>query len=81
MRNGTSDLRIPRSDALPTEPQRLYGWPRSITKFIWHTSYILLGQDEKNIFLYFFTELKTYHLSYSLIPDDFRRSVGYYLDI
>ena len=37
--------------------------------------------SEKNIFLCFFTELKTYHLSYSLIPDDFRRSVGYYLDI
>ena len=26
--------------------------------------YIYIRQDEKNIILYFFTELKTYHLSY-----------------
>ena len=29
-----------------------------------------LWQDEKKIFLYFFTELKTYHLSYSFYKND-----------
>ena len=40
IRNLISDLRIPRSDALPL---RLLRWARCITKFIWHAFCILLG--------------------------------------
>ena len=49
MRNRTSDLRIPRSDTLPLSQNFSLSHARSKTK---------------NIFLYFFTELKTYHPSY-----------------
>ena len=39
-------------------------WVRSITKFIWYASCILLGSVKSllTIFLYFSTKLKTYHL-------------------
>ena len=40
-----------------TEAQRLYG-----EQGLW--------QDEKNVFLYFLTELKTKHLSYSIYKHD-----------
>ena len=43
MRNRTSDLRIPRSDALPLSHRDSTVSERFITKFVWHASYILLG--------------------------------------
>ena len=57
MRNRTSDLWIPHSDALP-QSHRDQMWARPITKFVY------------DIFLYFFTELKAYHLSYSINNHD-----------
>ena len=42
IKNRTSYLRIPHSDALPLS-HRDPRWARSITKFIWHASCILLG--------------------------------------
>ena len=97
LRNRTSDLRIPRSDALPLS-HRDSMVSKTITKFIYDTSCILLGsalsiaclqieyetwlifelgkeiyireltlvKRRRNIFLCFFTELKIYHLSFSI---------------
>ena len=80
MRNRTSDLRIPRSDAL-SESHRdsmvsVVYYEVHMTRVL-HTTRInnvdsVMFVDSlshvrdkmKNIFLYFFTELKTYHLSY-----------------
>ena len=49
MRNRTSDLRFPRSDALP-----LIHKDSTVSEVYYH------------LFLYFFTEHKTHHLSYSI---------------
>ena len=80
VRNRTSDLRIPCSDALPlghrdSTVSEVY-YEVQMTRVL-HTAMInnvdsvmflervpRSWQDGKNIFLYFFTELKTYHLSY-----------------
>ena len=80
VRNRTSDLRIPCSDALPpghrdSTVNEVY-YKVQMTR-VPHTAMISSvdsvmflervprsWQDRKNIFLYFFTELKTYHLSY-----------------
>ena len=43
MRNRTSEIRIPRSDALPLSHRESTVSERFITKFVWHASYILLG--------------------------------------
>ena len=43
MRNWTSDLQIPYSDVLPLSHRDSTVSIRSITKFIWHVSYTLLG--------------------------------------
>ena len=54
MRNRTSDLRIPRSEGLGSTPHgdsEFFLCPTLVIK-------------RKNLFPYFFTELKTYHLSY-----------------
>ena len=53
MRNRTSDLRFPRSDALP-----LIHKDSTVSEVYYH------------LFLYFFTELKTCHLSYSISKHD-----------
>ena len=46
MRNQTSDLWIPCSNALPLSHRDSMVSSRSITKFIWHTSYIMLGSTK-----------------------------------
>ena len=53
MRNRTSDLRFPRSDALP-----LIHNDSTVSEVYYH------------LFLYFFTEHKTFHLSYSIYKHD-----------
>ena len=53
MRNRTSDLRFPRSDALP-----LIHKDSTVSEVYYH------------LFLYFFTEHKTHHLSYSISKHD-----------
>ena len=62
-RNRTSDLRIPCSDAVTTEPQTPR-WAKVPSWGLKIFSCPTLETRRKNIFLYFFTELKTYHLSY-----------------
>ena len=80
VRNRTSDLRIPCSEALPlghrdSTVNEVY-YEVQMTRVL-HAAMISnvdsvmflervprSWQDGKNIFLYFFTELKTYHLSY-----------------
>ena len=83
MRNRTSDLRIPRSDALPLSHRdstvnEVY-YEVHMTRFL-HTARIssLIPHEGSEFFLcstlvtgrktslYFFTGLKTYHLSYSI---------------
>ena len=74
--NRTSDLPIPRSDALPLMSHRDYGERgirRSEVRFLMGTqkfSFSLARDKKKNILLYFFTELKTYHISYSNYKHD-----------
>ena len=80
MRNRTSDLRIPRYDALPLSHRdsmvREVYYEVHMTRVL-HTTRISnvdsvmfvdslsrVRDKMKNIFLYFFTELKTYHLLY-----------------
>ena len=56
-RNRTSDFRIPRSDALPRGDSESFP--------LFHAR-----DKTKSIFLYFFTELKTYRLSDSIYKHD-----------
>ena len=56
-KNRTSDFRNPRSDALPRGDSESFP--------LFHAR-----DKTKSIFLYFFTELKTYHLSYSIYKHD-----------
>ena len=58
-RNRISDLRIPRSDALPGGGLI----PHGESEFFLCPTRV---RRRKNIFLYFFTELKTFHVSYSI---------------
>ena len=70
-RNRTSDLRIPLYDALPLSPRE------STAGEIYYEVHMTHGDSEffflchahdktKNIFIYFFAELKIYHLSYCI---------------
>ena len=68
-RNETSDLWIPRSDALPlshrdSEVSEVYYEVHMTWGLRTFPLSLASWQGEENIFLYFFTELKTYHLSY-----------------
>ena len=97
MRNRTSDLRIPRSDALPLShrdsmvSEIYYEFEVHVTR-VPHTAkisnvngvmfvnriaemvvfYSCHERGIKNIFLSFFTELKTYHFSYSIYKHELR---------
>ena len=70
-RKRTSDLRIPLYDALPLSPRE------STAGEIYYEVHMTHGDSEffflchahdktKNIFIYFFAELKIYHLSYCI---------------
>ena len=81
MRKRTSDLRIPRSDALLSHRDSMVSevyYEVHMTRVL-HTARISMSSwgleffslshardKTKNIFLYFFTGLKTYHLPYSI---------------
>ena len=97
MRNRTSDLRIPRSDALPLShrdsmvSEIYYEFEVHVTR-VPHTAkisnvngvmfvnriaemvvfYSCHERGIKIIFLSFFTELKTYHFSYSIYKHELR---------
>ena len=71
MRSWTSDLRIPHSCALPLIHRDSMASEANIMKFVydfwWLRSLTHALDKTKNILLYFFTELKTSHLSHSKI--------------
>ena len=71
MRNWTSDLRILCSSALPLIHRDSMASEANIMKFVydfwWLRSLTHALDKTKNILLYFFTELKTSHLSHSKI--------------
>ena len=71
MRNWTSDLQILCSSALPLIHRDSMASEANIIKFVydfwWLRSLTHALDKTKNILLYFFTELKTSHLSHSKI--------------
>ena len=71
MKNRTTDVKIPRSDALPLSHRDLVVGKFTteigtlILKF-WFFSLSHARGKIKNIFLHLFNELKIYHISYSI---------------
>ena len=83
MRNRTSDLRLPRSDTLVLSYRDLKVsevYYEVHMTCVLHTArisnvdsvmFVPHSRQDKNNFLYFFAELKTYHLPYSIGNDLF----------
>ena len=65
-RNQNSDFQILHSDALPLSLRDSMASEVHYKVHIWHAFFFVSHSwtDKKNIFLYFLTKLKTYHLSY-----------------